>query len=286
MILQKKRSERDETNRELVRNQVRIEQERKTIRSLEAQINATGVASRSALLESEGREIDLRRSDVLRRLQARFAIASSAVGLLGLRESLEGLHLGEVFNALEQIRRRSAGSAPPDWPSDPVTLDRLLDEAGKAANAVRGRVEAARDEAIAYRRQAREQVAEATGELQKARAGQVTLTPRSEALIEALRRQDMEPYALCELAAVVDESWREAAEALLGRDREAVLVEPDHAQRAVEIFRRGRDSYRGCRVVNTRRGSGRNFGECLELRKSFGDGVHHLSAGQCASCDD
>ena len=45
-----------------------------------------------------------------------------------------------------------------------------------------------------------------------------------------LRREGMKPRALCEVLEVLDETWRDAAEALLGRD-----------------------TFRGCRVANTRR---------------------------------
>jgi hypothetical protein len=71
--------------------------------------------------------------------------------------------------------------------------------------------------------------------------------------MEVLRAEGMNPRALCQVAEITQPDWREAAEALLGRDREAILVDPQHAARAVEILRRERDAYRGCRVVNTRR---------------------------------
>ena len=79
------------------------------------------------------------------------------------------------------------------------------------------------------------------------------LDSRTEALMAKLASLGMEPRAVCEAVSLTDESWRNATEALLGRDREAVIVAPEHASRAVEILRAGRDAFRGCRVVNTRK---------------------------------
>ena len=71
--------------------------------------------------------------------------------------------------------------------------------------------------------------------------------------MDTLTQEGMRPRALCQVAEVVNEDWRAAAEALLGRDREAILVDPEHAPRAVSILRGSRDTYRGCRIANTRR---------------------------------
>jgi len=251
--LQGKQAELKEASSELTRYQSHLDQCEETIRSLEAQINASDIASQRAVLDSERRRLEAGRVQVMGRLQSRFAAASAAVELLNWRESLQSLRLGEVFQALEAVQRLSAGLHPPDWPRDPVSLDRLLGEAANAAAARHSRVDEEYDEAVALRLQTRGAVTEAERRLNKARTGIVALEPRTEALIEALRREGMAPRVLCEVLDVVDEAWRDAAEALLGRDREALIVAPEHAQRAVEIYRRGRDAFRGCRVANTRR---------------------------------
>ncbi len=251
-----KQRELAEASREIDRYQAQIDQTEETIRSLEAQINASDIASQRAVLTSEQRRLEASRADVLRRLQGRFAAASAAVELLNWRERLQPLRLGEVLHALEAVQRLSGGLHPPDWPRDPVSLDRQLDLAAKAAEARRQRVADERDQAIARRQQAREAVAEADRRLNQARTGAVPLNRRTEALMEALRREGMTPRVLCEVLDVADDAWRDAAEALLARDSEAIIVAPDHAQRAVEIYRRGRDAFRGCRVANTRRLAG------------------------------
>ena len=71
--------------------------------------------------------------------------------------------------------------------------------------------------------------------------------------MQALRREGMAPRTLCEVADVIDKRWRNALEAMLTRDREAIIVDPEYAYRATEILRHEPDAYPGCRVANTRK---------------------------------
>lgn len=236
---------------EIARYEAHIAQVEETIESLESQINASDVASQRAVLTSEQRRIEAVRADVLRRLQDRFADASRAVELLAWRDKLQPLRIGDVLLPLESVQKLSAGLQPPDWPRDPVGIDKVLRQAGQAAAGRLPSVQDRRDEALGLRRDAKLAIQEAERRLTASRNGVVALDRKTEALIEALRAEGMEPRVLCEVLEVADEAWRDAAEALLGRDREAILVAPAEAQRAVEIYRRGREAYRGCRVANT-----------------------------------
>lgn len=241
------------TTEELERYEEDIAEVQETISSFEAQINASDVASQRAVLTTDQKRLEAGRADLMRRLQTRFAAASRAVEILHWRERLQALRLGEVFQALEGVQRLSSGLQPPDWPRDPLSMERLLDQAAKASEARLSLVAERRDEAIALRQQTRAALAEAQQRLSHARAGVVPLDRKTESLMELLRSEGMHPRTLCEVLDVTDDAWRDAVEALLGRDREAIIVAPEHAQRAVEIYRRSRDSFRGCRVANTRR---------------------------------
>lgn len=72
------------------------------------------------------------------------------------------------------------------------------------------------------------------------------------ALIEQLRSHDIEAEPLCDLVEIRDDKWRMAAEAVLGRSREALIVDPHRAVRALEIYREGGEhSYEHAEVINT-----------------------------------
>lgn len=63
-------------------------------------------------------------------------------------------------------------------------------------------------------------------------------------LLKALEAAGISAEPLCDIVEVQDQKWRLAAEAALGRSREALIVEPERAVQALEIYRRGsEDAY-------------------------------------------
>src|SRR5690606_33126849 len=83
--------------------------------------------------------------------------------------------------------------------------------------------------------------------------GRAVLDRRTEEMCERLRAEGMRPRILCEFLDMKDESWRDAAEALLGRDREAIIVDAEDVDKAFLIRRRERQAFHGVRLVNTRK---------------------------------
>lgn len=221
--------------------------------SLNAQLAAEGAAGKRAVVLSELKSVELARNAAVKRLEARFLAVALAASLLDHRERLAPLKLGSLFEALDKLKAASAGLEPPRWPRDPFEMEELISGGCESAATNIGKIRDRRDEAITQRRQLQNEIAALVERRDAARDGQIRLDDRTSRLMAALEREGMQPRALCQVAEIVDADWREAAEALLGRDREAVLVEPEHASRAVEILRGSRDAFRGCRVVNTRR---------------------------------
>lgn len=76
------------------------------------------------------------------------------------------------------------------------------------------------------------------------------LSAETKLLIRRLESRGMDARPLCDLLEVKDPSWIAAAEALLGRDREAVFVERDRIQDATALFREGRREFRGASLVS------------------------------------
>jgi len=241
------------TNAEIARHDAEIallEEERE---SLNAQLLAQDQASQRAIVSGELKVAEQARNAVAVRLQTRFVSAARATTLLDQRDILAPLKMGELMQALDTIKAKSLDLVPPRWPKDPLEMDQLLDAAATVAAAQLPKVLARRNEAIRWRGDIEDQIRALSTKRDQARAGSVALDDRTQRLMDALTQEGMRPRALCQVAEVVNEDWRAAAEALLGRDREAILVDPEHAARAVSILRGGRDTYRGCRVANTRR---------------------------------
>ncbi|QFY61477.1 DNA primase [Rhizobium grahamii] len=242
----------------------RLDDEQKMLREeeevLQAQIAALDVTSQKSILTAELRLKEQARAAATSRLQQRFLSTARAVTLLDHHERLASLKLGHLFEMLETIRRKSGDQASPAWPQNPAEMEHLINAAKPEAAASQIKLLERRDDAITCRKNLEKELAELEDRLRQARSGQVALDPRTADLISTLQSQGMRPRALCQVTEILDESWRNAAEAFLARDREAIIVQPEHAARAVEILRSdSRDRFRGCRVVNTRRLASRSL---------------------------
>lgn len=244
---------RADADREIARHDEEIAALEADIESLQAQLAAQDAASQRSVVHSELKVLEQERTLVLGRLRARFLTTARGVSLIDHAERLASLKLGELMRTLEAMAAQSAGLEPPAWPRDPSAMDALIDAARPQAAAALAKVIERRDAAIGERRKLEAEAQEQERRLEHARTGRVRLEEPTAHLMAALEREGMRPRALCQVAEVLDEGWREAAEAFFGRDRETIIVDAGHAARAVEILRAGREMYRGCRVANTRR---------------------------------
>jgi len=236
---------------ERVENEIVLETE--TLSSVQRQLAATGAQGQRAIVEQEIRALERDHAGVMERLRGRHLGAARAMQLLGLRDRLGVINPGELFRSLERVEEASRGLAPPDWPRDAATMEGLLAVVAQTAATRLDKATDRRDDAIVWVSRLQNEAADDHEQLANARRGQISLNPATTRLMDALRREGMSPRTLCEVADVVDERWRGALESLLTRDREAVIVDPEHAYRATEILRHGRDAYPGCRVANTRK---------------------------------
>jgi len=88
--------------------------------------------------------------------------------------------------------------------------------------------------------------------LRRLKEGRSPIEDGTLALMRALTVARIEAEPICDLVEVTDDKWKLAAESALGRSREALIVNPAVATRALEIYRGGTDeAYQGAEVVNT-----------------------------------
>lgn len=87
--------------------------------------------------------------------------------------------------------------------------------------------------------------------LSRSGSGNAILSPQATKLLGTLSRKHMDPLPLCDVVDVNDESWQYAIESLLGRGREAIIVEPEWLDEAFNIMWQDRDAYSGCTLVKT-----------------------------------
>jgi hypothetical protein len=87
--------------------------------------------------------------------------------------------------------------------------------------------------------------------LARSSSGGAALSRETMKLLDALARRGIDPIPLCDVVEVVEEDWQYAVEVLLGRGREAVIVDPSRLNEAFDLMWRDRDVYSGCTLVKT-----------------------------------
>ncbi|MCZ7861464.1 SbcC/MukB-like Walker B domain-containing protein [Agrobacterium salinitolerans] len=90
-----------------------------------------------------------------------------------------------------------------------------------------------------------------TSSIGPAGSDRAILSSSAKKLIQGLERKGWSAVPLCDVVEVVDEEWREAVESLLGKGREAIIVDPEHIDKAYAFANSDRDTYGGTSFVAT-----------------------------------
>jgi hypothetical protein len=168
-------------------------------------------------------------------------------------ERLRAEHAALV-DRLETIRDLGGGSA--EWPRDVEAMQAALDGLPPLGPALR-MLERLSDEAVRREGELLREREELTGQLRAIEAHGAAISEATRRLLDELERRGMRPRLLCSSVRVRDEEWRDAAEVILARDREAIVLPPEQAREAITVLRelrRGRrGQFWGCRIANTAR---------------------------------
>jgi len=160
--------------------------------------------------------------------------------IAGRDDILHGL-LSSVVIARKKVPLARWGEAlPEDWQEvaghldvalDAVTTDRL-----SAIQKIAGNAYVAAELEV---RDIQNRIEQIDSNLSRLDQGLSPIDGGTRALIRQLESVGIEAKPLCDLVEVRDPKWRVAAEAALGRSREALIVEPGSAVRAMEAYRTG-----------------------------------------------
>lgn len=201
--------------------------------------------------ETQRKLADKERAEALRELGILQQSVTQAAAVVRHRD-----RLGFAEPMLDLIGRahQAAGSRMlPAWPVDAASLSTLLDDAAPKLEAVQQRCQQEIDDTIRRSTPLDERGRELRRRIADIERKGVSLESNVETLAAELQELGFRPRILCTLLEVTDEQWRHAAEALLGRDREAILVDVQFVDDAIRHLQRNRQRFRGCRIVNTRK---------------------------------
>jgi len=240
--------EADQAEREFARAKREHAEAEAERSNLESRINQTTSGQlRNIELEETNRKRE--RDEASRALatwyrECREAARSAQDGLLTGTARLDQLATG--------LRELGAaiGPEPARFPENPgrvLAALRALDDLEHGANHLENIAGAAH----ARKAEADRAYNDAQSKLDRLRSGQAPIDEETSRFLEALEGQGLTPQILCSLVRVSDEQWRDAAEALLGRDREAIILPPDQVETAIRFWRRQGARFRRCRVART-----------------------------------
>lgn len=140
-----------------------------------------------------------------------------------------------------------------------VAITRISEAVSSAESAVSSsgtrwvpQIDEARQKLIARVAKQREQREELLDRIRQHASGgaRAYIEPDTELLCRKLRQNGMAPRVLCDLIEVADPEWTAAAEALLGRDREAIFVDRSDIAAATALFKEGRREFRRASLVS------------------------------------
>ena len=160
--------------------------------------------------------------------------------------------LAKVIASLTKILPGDGMLSTATWPADPAEADALLGSLTlameQALPELSSRYNALCAELSGFAGRLKELV-EAIKQLQH---GKAPLQAHTRNLILFFKKHGIEAKPLCDLVDVADESWRGTIESVLGNIREALIVIPEQARKAVSLYRyEGRREFPGCHIVNT-----------------------------------
>ncbi len=230
-----------------------LESRREWIRGWDEEIR-----SKEALLGAAGGEAQLRQIDAEDKLAAR-DLAEAEKLWLKLREALA--HLVRLHDALKPSDGRAADAARQalalasgDLPPAEALrgrgerLQALVEEATRA-DSWQHELDAKADALLDETRRLQERLERVEGGLQRPQGA--LLSREATKLLAALQSAGIPAVPLCDVVEVADPSWQYAAEALLGRGREAIIVQPPLLQRAFDLMWSDRNTFSGCTLVKT-----------------------------------
>jgi YD repeat-containing protein len=221
------------------------------IRSKRVLADAGSAGARMRHLETEKRLEDREAAAKDERLRkVRLALGQIAI-LAPVEKHMTPRHRRAVDAAIEAMRMIPEGmNAAQALHGKGEKLQHLIDEV-VAAGGLHDLLNEKADQMSDSVRQLQARVEQIETVLGQGGSERAILSGYATKLMSALDREGMDPIALCDVVDIVDPSWQEALESLLGRNREAIIVEPRFVRDAHELMYRNRDVFWGCTLVRT-----------------------------------
>ncbi|WP_374653485.1 SbcC/MukB-like Walker B domain-containing protein [Dongia sp.] len=164
-------------------------------------------------------------------------------------EAKSSIDLSMIKEPLHAIAESVRLAQHPHWPREMTAVVGAIAEVAQHSGRMIELARSAMSKILVEKKEKSSRLEEVRELLESLREFNIALSREAREFKAELARRGMNPKVLCELVECSDPSWTEAAEALLGRDREAILVDAAHATDAKALLKDPR--FKDCRVAGT-----------------------------------
>uniref|UniRef100_UPI003AA93526 ATP-binding protein n=1 Tax=Terasakiella pusilla TaxID=64973 RepID=UPI003AA93526 len=218
---------------------------------IETLIRAEGIEQKRDQQKARQNTLDTRRQYMRNQITAIRAKLLPTNELVAQEHRLEFHGFDQALSLLVALNDEMTCCTKPDWPVNAGRIDRLLQTAVTEFSALLEYFKDQHDDACGEFATATKLLTSLEQDVRSTKDGSVPVSPNVAALKDKLEASGMRPKRLCELVEVIEEEWRDAAEAMLGPDREALFVAPEQVREAIEILRKDRRAFSRCRIART-----------------------------------
>lgn len=223
-----------------------LEAERGGLRQKLTEVDGSAELGR---LDSERRLLEERKASLRHRIEAGLTPYSEIRHLKSVVPLVPSI--AEAADLGSQLSKLTSGRAAEEWVSSGGEIDeklRLLKEFSGDLNAITARLDETRDTALEVRSRLRE-----FGDEETSARPEAVLSRSVRHFLADLENVGIGARCLPDLVTVNDTSWAYALEAILGANREAIIVDEAQIDAAFDLLYRNRNAYDGVRLIDQRR---------------------------------
>ncbi|MET4161089.1 energy-coupling factor transporter ATP-binding protein EcfA2 [Marinobacterium sp. MBR-111] len=244
-------SEQEEKlQQELEENSARLNQAMQDLADARAELNSSDSAHKINALESTVKARQHEQNVVKDKIQQAYNLLRTTVSFANYNDLLPDDFKPLVERSVE-LWRSGENMLADAWPSEPVSVDKVISELKEQVDSVRKAISRRYEESVIRINDLRSLIQNQKSAVEQLQQGRAPIRHNTRELMELLSEYGIDSTPICELADINDDKWRIAIESFLGARREALVVAPDRVKEAITLYRRKGRHLKGCRIINT-----------------------------------
>jgi DNA repair exonuclease SbcCD ATPase subunit len=244
------REQEEKLQQELEENSVRLNQAIQDLADARAELNSSDSAYKINALKSAIKARQHEQNVVRDKIQQAYNLLRTTVSFANYNDLLPDDFKPLVERSVA-LWRSGENMLADAWPSEPVSVDKVINELKGQVESVRRAISRRYEESVIRINDLRSLIQNQKSAVEQLQQGRAPIRHNTRELMELLGEYGIDSTPICELADINDDKWRIAIESFLGARREALVVAPDRVKEAITLYRRKGRHLKGCRIINT-----------------------------------